>query len=165
MKLILRFLLYLHVALLVYGVSSMLINKEFIKSSKFIFIGFTGVLVFWNTLLQFPIRMKFQNVLLGLGALLYLFTASGFLFPSIFKNYWNVLFGTAIFLFLMSLFVYSAKHIFQNKLDYLFLSGCFFASIPIVFYIKNTKVLLLEGIVLGILTVVILVRLFRYQSK
>jgi len=165
MKLILRILLFIHLGLILYGLYSILFNEEFIIASKYIFIGSTGVLVFLNTLLLFPIHLKFQNVLLLLGFLLYTLTASGFLFPIIFKNYWGVLFGGAMFLFLMSLYTYTGKILFQSKMDYLFLCGCLLSALPFIFEIKHNAFVLTTGAVLVVLTVVIVFRIFKFQSK
>lgn len=165
MKLILRILLFVHLGLFLFGIYSAVIEEEYILSSKYIFIGFTGVLVFLNTLLIFPIKVKFQNVLLGIGIVLYLVSASGFFFPVIFKNYWGILFGFAIFLFLMSLYTYTGKTLFQSKFDYLFLIGSCFVVLPFLFQIKRNGMVLFTGAILLILTSVILTRVFRNQSK
>lgn len=165
MKLTLRILLFIHLGLILYGLYAVVVNEEFIIASKYIFIGFTGVLVFLNTLLLFPIHLKFQNILLLLGFLLYTFTASGFLFPLIFKNYWGPLFGGAIFLFLMSLYTYTGKILFQSKMDYLFLCGCLLTAFPFLFEIKHNTFVLAMGAVLVVLVGVIVFRIFKFQSK
>ncbi len=165
MKLTLRILLFIHIALIFIGLYSVLINGEYIRSSKYIFIGLTGFLVFLNTLLIFPIHLRFQNVLLLLGFVLYTFSATGFFFPIIFKNYWGVLFGIAIFLFLMSLYSYSGRGLFKSKLDYIFTFGCLLVSTPLLFGIEHNNLVLFSGLILVLLTVVVILRIIRFQSK
>jgi|TARA_R110000737_G_scaffold161270_2_gene189170 hypothetical protein len=165
MKLILRILLAIHFGLILFGIYCAIFDEEYILSSKYIFIGFTGVLVFLNTLLLFPIKVKFQNILLGIGILLYIVSASGFIFPIIFKNYWGILFGFAIFLFLMSLFTYSGKTLFESKIDYLFLVGASFTALPFIIQIKQNSIVLIGGAILLLLSGVIIARIFRNQSK
>ena len=165
MKLFLRILLSIHVALIIFGLYAILINDEFIIASKYIFIGFTGSLLFLNTLLLFPIHLKFQNFLILVGFVLYLFSASGFIFPIIFINFWGALFGGALFLFLMSLYTFTGKMLFESKKDYVFLSACVLLAFPFLFEIKNNAFVLFTGFVLIIITAVIVVRIFRYQSK
>jgi hypothetical protein len=165
MKLTLRILLAVHICLIIFGIYSVIFEEEYIRSSKYIFIGFTGVLVFLNTLLLFPIKVRFQNILLSIGLALYFIAALGFFFPIIFKNYWGLLFGFAMFLFLMSLFIYSGKRLFENKLDYAFLLGSGLVAFPFVFEIKQNGFVLFTGGILAILSVVILTRIFKNQSK
>jgi hypothetical protein len=165
MKLILRILLILHFGLILFGLYGIFFEEEYIISSKYIFIGFTGILVFLNTLLLFPIQVKFQSALLFTGLMLYIISASGFLFPVIFKNYWGILFGWAIFLFLMSLFTYTGKTLFESKVDYLFLVGCSIVSLPFVFEIQHNVLVTMTGALLIVLTGVILVRVFRNYSR
>lgn len=165
MKLILRILLLFHLGLILFGLYSILFNDEYIVSSKYVFVGLTGFLVFLNSLLLFPIQVKFQNVLLVIGFLLYIASASGFVLPIIFKNYWGLLFGVAIFLFLMSLFAFSGKTLFESKLDYLFLIASSIVALPFVLEIKQNSLLMISGVLLAILSGIILGRIFRNQLK
>jgi hypothetical protein len=165
MKLILRILLILHLGLILFGLFGIFFNEEYIRASKYIFIGFTGALVFLNTLLLFPIKTKFQNFLLLIGSLLYLVSASGFLVPEIFKNYWGILFGFAIFLFLMSLFTYTGKTLFESKFDYAFLIGSSLVALPFILEINHNGFVLFTGVILAVLTLVLFTRIFRNQSK
>jgi hypothetical protein len=105
MKWILRVLMILHIGFVLYGAFCILFKEEYIYSSKYVFVGLTGLFFFLNAFLLIPLSSFPNKVLMALSLALYLITVMGFWQPNILKNYWEWLISAAIVVVLNSLYV------------------------------------------------------------
>lgn len=149
MKWVLRILMILHLALMLYGVYKILFLEEFIHALKFIFVGITGFFLFLNAFLLIPIKALPNKILMFLSLILYTVTVLGFWSPVILKNYWHWLIALTLVVLLNSLYVRLVK----NKKtwgNWLFPSMSLLVALPFTFSQPSQMVFYLAMITLGI---------------
>lgn len=160
MKWTLRILMILHIGFILYGIYCVFFNDEYISSSKFIFVGITGLFLFLNAFLLLPMNTIWKKILMVLSISMYGIIALGFWRPNVFKNYWEILFAIVIFILINSLF----ERIVKSKRNWEKWSFPFVSVgviLPFLLFFSSTQAMLVSTLLLFVLTIYLLFKAVR----